>query len=104
MFKTVSDGGVLDELKVVISPCNRFRGGQVIIMGDSTEIINKFKHLNQSVVVSSDCREGHTSLLIIIIRYARIPVVVVHNNICSLICFPFLCQSNSSPFPIIPSI
>ena len=58
MFKTVSDGGVLGELKVVISPCNRFRGGQVISRGDSTEIINNFKHLNQSVVVSSDLQRG----------------------------------------------
>ena len=46
VFKTVSDGGVLDELKVVISPCNRVRGGQVIRRGDSTEIINNFKHLS----------------------------------------------------------
>ena len=42
----------------MISPCNRFRGDQVIIRGNSTEIINNFKHLSQSVVLSSDLQRG----------------------------------------------
>ena len=69
----------MDELKVVISPCNRFRGGQVIIRGDSTEIISNFKHLSQSVFPSSDLQRGPLHFTDYI-RYARIPVVVVHNK------------------------
>ena len=70
----------MDELKVVISPGNRFRGGQVIIRGDSTEIINNyFKHLSQSVVLSSDLQRGPLQFTDYI-RYAKIPVVVIHNK------------------------
>ena len=69
----------MDELKVVISPCNRFRGGQVIIRGDSTEILNNFKHLSQSVVLSSDLQGGSLQFTDYI-RYARVPIVVVHNK------------------------
>ena len=72
----------MDELKVVISPCNRFRGGQVIIRGDSTEIINNSKHLSQSFVLSSNLQRGPLQFTDYI-RYTRIPVVVIHNKSCS---------------------
>ena len=69
----------MDELKVVILSCIRFRRGQVIIRGDSTDIINNFKHLSQSVALSSDLQRGPLQFTDYI-RYARISVVVVHNK------------------------
>ena len=50
----MSGGRVLDELEVAVSPGYRCRRGQVSIRGDSTEIVNNFVYLSNSVVLSPD--------------------------------------------------
>ena len=59
VFETVSDGRVLDELEVVVSPGYRCRRGQVSIRG--TESVNDFVHLSPEVCCSVP-GEGQSNL------------------------------------------